>query len=256
MRAISIFLVASCSSAASTTPSIGAAEPVRTVALATSSYCSQALGPWSFEAFPGCPPLQYLNWAFICQGATCGRPCRMTSTNSQGEHSYDRDVRISYDERRRFVSAVFPDGAALMACAYTGDKMTECNGQTVERDPRGRIVLIRAKPGDDRPDEIVRYDAAGRLVAVGDRELRYDANGRITFDGGATIEHDDAGRVTREQKQGQTRTYTYERGRLVHYQDADANGGYEYDAQGRLVRAHHGGIETSGSTTYHYDCAR
>ncbi len=102
----------------------------------------------------------------------------------------------------------------------------------------------------------LRYDNAGRVIAVGDTPLRYDRHGLLLARGTDAVEHDAAGRMIRVGTGKDAWTYAYDGDRLVKLTTDMTSATFEYDALGRLHRLHALGrrLPSDLETVYDYEC--
>ncbi len=209
MRRLWVFLVA-CSAPARPSEVRAVIDPVGQPYCPPLEYAE--VGYWASELFPACqdPPFGFT--LTLCNGARCPRPCtRTVGDGSGGNESW----KLTYTDAGKFQTARSTMGMFDTECFWDRGKLAACtegaHSFNVVRDARGRITAIVS----DATTEI-RYDARGRVIAVGARGIAYDDVGRVTRVGTTAIEWDARGRVVRERAPDATRTLTYdERDRLV-----------------------------------------
>jgi YD repeat-containing protein len=219
----------------------------------------ELLGPWARETFPACLPWFFRIDLPVCASARCEPPCASRKVGHVGDTPVDRKTTYRYDERGRFVAALV-DGASRRSCAYDEqDRVATCeeDGELYRvhaiRDDRGRITQLMDAAGVTQE---LRYDDAGRLIAVGDTTLRYDGKGWLIARGDKPVAHDAWGRVTREGNGKDAWTYEYDGDRLVRVKTQSTQYDVDYDAAGRVHRVHIRGIDrpTDLDTIYEYEC--
>jgi YD repeat-containing protein len=214
------------------------------------------LGPWSRELFPACLP-----WFFgadlpICAGAACAGPCASRFAGDAGDIRIDAAMTYRYDTRGRFL-AVVVDGTPKRSCTYDGDLLSSCmygdRPLSVTRDARGRIATLKDEWGAIND---IKYDDAGRVIAVGRTTLRYDGAGWLTDVGDKPVVHDAEGHMMSMGTGKDAWTYAYDGDRLVELTTDLTSATFDYDALGRLHRLHSVGRRGTSDTetVYQYDC--
>jgi RHS repeat-associated protein len=154
----------------------------------------------------------------------------------------DLVLRNRYGSDGERLAFVLPDGSETTftydgAGLLSGVRRPGSDPVTYRRDADGRIVADGLGGRWEYTDGLLtaysstrlRRDAAGRIVAAGDREFRYDAAGQLVAAGGRTFAYDAAGRLVRD---GDVQLGYDAAGQLV------AAGGrtFAYDGSGRRVR--------------------
>lgn len=171
--------------------------------------------------------------------------------------------KIRYDDRGRFVGV---DGSleylwvpGVDRCSYAGGLIASChyaNGglETYERDSRGRLIRVREADtwviewGPDGVTAVMKKGQIARWVYAYDTRHRLN---EVRYEGGlgeassvTTYTYGPDGRLT------SPRAFRYDvDGRVT---DDERGTHYEWDNQGRLVRARAKNVET----TWAYDCSR